>query len=1052
MVFNEALELPEDGRRTLTTQILKASDLNSNDLDLTFNIIKIPIKGRLESTDYPGQKRDSFTMRELVGSKVRYVHTADDEIRMDAFEFSVTDGTNTVYRTFRVNILPIDNKLPIVQVTGITLNEGTEKLISPYELGIEDADTDDDKIEITVVGDCVHGTLNFNGNIMATQFTLADLKENRITYKHDNSETTQDQFRFVVEDGTHRDFYLFPELKKTHEGSVTFPITIIPVDDELPRVVVNKTSTYISLNPDGSRTARLTKKHLRSSDRDSYNPELIYQITTPPKNGEIVKLDAANTPQPVTRFVQKDLDQKNIIFMLYEDVTDTEDFFIFTLIDQGGNSVKNQRYVFQWSFISLKEELLIVDEVEKELIISIQRRGFLGETSFVTVEAQGSLAEIDIDFTSQGISSRQVQINPGQSEAVWKIKILNDDIYEESEDFSVMLVDPVMSVFEDPIKATVEIIDPDDESMVMIPDPNYETVEPIGKFRVPVKRVGDISKEFACICGTVSGSAGGTGPIPLESFYDFISRPIDHQSVIRFNPGEAETFCEITIIDDSLYEPDEEFKVVLSQPTGGRIDPVNFETTITIKADPADTPQVYFEFEKIDVLEDVGKVEFRVFRKGSDLSNPSSCIVRSRSPNIPTSLASKADAARKRRATSADATADDILDDLEYHAAQAGTDYVGISKTITFESEETEKIVSIVILDDIGSPVMEGLEQFEVYLSMPQDCIFTEPLEMVVTIDDREDDKPQLSFKETRIDVTESDNEVNALVIRKGDLHQVTTVRCYTRQIAASVGQDYVERPNTDESIITFLPGQTVANCKVVLINDIMFEDKEDFRLVLGTPSSPVGATLGENPETLVTITDDNDEPTVGFEKPVYEVVEPAKGQIQRLRICVIRTGDLTTEMNGRVHTKDGNAESGLDYIPISKMILIERDHDKCCFEVEILYDNLKEIRESFTVWLKEPIDEKGSEPLIKQGRTIVYIKQRDLLADVTFPTEPKVLSLSDYDNVAKAAESPVAGYPVVCVTACDPKNPDFEKVQGLCEDERIDNSKTEYRNLVLTL
>ena len=53
---------------------------------------------------------------------------------------------------------------------------------------------------------------------------------------------------------------------------------------------------------------------------------------------------------------------------------------------------------------------------------------------------------------------------------------------------------------------------------------------------------------------------------------------------------------------------------------------------------------------------------------------------------------------------------------MKYHAAQAGTDYVGISKTITFLPEETSKIVSIVILDDVGSPVMEGLEQFEVYL------------------------------------------------------------------------------------------------------------------------------------------------------------------------------------------------------------------------------------------------------------------------------------------------------------------------------------------------
>ena len=834
MVFNEALELPEDGRRILTTTLLKASDLNSNDLDLIFNIIKIPIKGRLESTDSPGVKRDQFTMRELVGSKIRYVHTADDEIRMDAFEFSVTDGTNTVYRTFRVNILPVDNKLPIVHVSGITLNEGAEKLISPYELGIEDADTDDGRIEITVVGDCVHGTLNFNGNIMATEFTLADLKANKITYKHDGSETTQDQFRFVVTDGSHREFYLFPELKKTHEGSVTFPMHIVPVDDEAPRVIVNRTMTYVTENPDGSRTARLTNKHLRSSDRDSFNPELKYRITQPPKHGKMMKLSEANTLQPITEFYQKDLDTKSIIFELVDDVSATEDHFIFTLVDQGNNELSKQRYVFQWSFISLKQELMVVDEVEKELIITIQRRGFLGETSFVTVEADGALAEVSLDFTSEDVSSRQVQINPGQSEAVWKVKILDDSIYEESEDFIVKLSDPVMSIFEEPTRAEIEIIDPDDQSMVMIPSPQYTTVESIGKFRVPIKRVGDITKEFAVICSTTSGTAGGTGPIPLESFYDFISRPEGHQSVVRFAPGEAETFCEITIIDDSLYEPEERFTVELSQPTGGKIDPVLFKTELVIAVDPADAPIVSFEVGKVDITEDVGKVEFKVRRTGSDLSVPSSCIVRSRSPNIPTSLAS-----RSRRET-------DILDDLKYHAAQAGTDYVGISKTIHFDAEETEQTVSVVILDDVGSPVMEGLEQFEVYLSMPQDCVFGAPEEIVITIDDREDDKPEVAFRDTELKVNERDGIATALIIRKGDLNHLTTVRCFTRQIAASVGQDYIERPNTDESIITFKPGQTVAECRVTLVNDVMYENKEDFRLVLGTAVSDIGARIGE--------------------------------------------------------------------------------------------------------------------------------------------------------------------------------------------------------------
>ena len=70
---------------------------------------------------------------------------------------------------------------------------------------------------------------------------------------------------------------------------------------------------------------------------------------------------------------------------------------------------------------------------------------------------------------------------------------------------------------------------------------------------------------------------------------------------------------------------------------------------------------------------------------------------------------------------------------------------------------------------------------------------------------------------------------------------------------------------------------------------------------------------------------------------------------------------------------QDGNAESGLDYVPISKTITIEREEDRCCFEVEILFDKLKEIRESFTVWIKDPITEDGLEPTIKQGNKTVW-------------------------------------------------------------------------------
>lgn len=54
----------------------------------------------------------------------------------------------------------------------------------------------------------------------------------------------------------------------------------------------------------------------------------------------------------------------------------------------------------------------------------------------------------------------------------------------------------------------------------------------------------------------------------------------------------------------------------------------------------------------------------------------------------------------------------------------------------------------------------------------------------------------------------ESDGEVKAIVQRSGDISVTSTVRCYTRQGSAQVMMDYSERPNTEASLITFLPGE----------------------------------------------------------------------------------------------------------------------------------------------------------------------------------------------------------------------------------------------------
>lgn len=66
---------------------------------------------------------------------------------------------------------------------------------------------------------------------------------------------------------------------------------------------------------------------------------------------------------------------------------------------------------------------------------------------------------------------------------------------------------------------------------------------------------------------------------------------------------------------------------------------------------------------------------------------------------------------------------------------------------------------------------------------------------------------PKVQFRNAVNEVDEDSGQVSAIVYRSGDVSYKSTVRCYSRQGTAQVMMDFNERPNTDASIITFLPG-----------------------------------------------------------------------------------------------------------------------------------------------------------------------------------------------------------------------------------------------------
>uniref|UniRef100_A0A8C5TK83 FRAS1 related extracellular matrix 2 n=1 Tax=Malurus cyaneus samueli TaxID=2593467 RepID=A0A8C5TK83_9PASS len=958
-VISKGVSLKEGGKVTLTTDLLSTSDLNSPDENLVFTITRPPVRGHLECTDQPGVPISTFTQLLLAGNKVYYIHTSEDEVKMDSFEFEVTDGYNPVFRTFRISISDVDNKKPVVTIHNLVVSENEYKLITPFELTAEDRDTPDALLKFTITQVPVHGQIIFNNSKPVTTFTKQDLNENLISYKHDGTESVEDSFSFTVTDGTHTDFYVFPNTVFETRKPQTMKIRIMAVDNSVPQVVRNKGAQTLRVLATGHVGFLITNKVLKVEDRDSLH------ITG------------------------------NIVFHL-----------------------KNQHFRLNWAWISLEKEYYLVNEDSKYLDVVLKRRGYLGETSFISISTKDGTAKKDKDF--RGKAQKQVQFNPGQTLATWRVRILSDGEHEHSESFQIVLSDPVMAILEFPAASTVEIIDPGDESTVFIPQSTYTIEEDVGELFIPVRRSGDVSQELMVFCYTQQGTASGTAPTSVLSYSDYISRPEDHNSILRFDKDEREKMCRVVIIDDSLYEEAETFDVLLSMPMGGRIGAEFPSTRITIVPDKDDEPAFYFGNDEYYVDESAGYIEVRVWRTGTDLSKAASVTVRSRK--------------------------------CEPVTAEAGVDYVGISHNLDFSPGVNMQTFRVIILDDLGQPVLEGTEKFELVLRMPMNAALGEPSKTTIFINDSVSDLPKMQFKESVYVANENDGQISAMIYRSGDIRYTSTVRCYTRQGSAQVMMDFEERPNTDSSIITFLPGETEKPCTLVLMDDTFHEEKEELRLVLGTPrsDSSFGASIGEQNETLIKIQDDADKAIIKFGETKFSVSEPKDTrQVAIVRIPVLRLGDTSKVSVVRVHTKDGSATSGEDYHPVSEEIEFKEGETQHFVEIEVLFDGVREMREAFTVHLKP--DENMVAEIQVTTKAIVYIEEMNSMADVTFPSVPQVASLLIYDDTSKAKDrsSPIAGYPVICITACNPKYEEFDKTGSICASENINNTLTQYRWLV---
>ncbi|XP_012660764.1 extracellular matrix protein FRAS1 [Otolemur garnettii] len=932
IITNKGLVLDENSVKKITTLQLSAADRDSAPAELVYRITRQPQLGHLEHVASPGVQISSFTQADLTSRSVQYTHSSEAERHTDAFSFTLSDGVNEVAQTFHITLRPVDDSLPVVRSSGMRVQEGVRKTITEFELQAVDADTEAESVTFTIVQPPRHGTIERTSNgqqhfHLSSTFTMEDIYQKRVSYSHDGSNSLKDRFTFTVSDGTNSFFI-------TEEGGreiVTaapqqFQVDILPVDDGTPRIVTNLGLQWLEYMGDKA-TNLITKKELLTMDPDTEDAQLVYEITTGPKHGHL-----ENKLQPGTAaatFTQEDVNLGLIRYVLHEEKAhEMMDSFQFLVRDSKPNVVSDNVFHIQWSLISFKHTSYNVSEKAGSVSVTVQRAGNLNQYAIVLCHTEQGTAS-----SGSGVSSQpgqqdyveyagQVQFDEREDTKSCTIVINDDDVFENIESFTVGLSMPAYALLGDFTRAKVIINDTEDEPTLEFDKNTYRVNESAGFLYAPIERKGDSSSIVSAICYTIPKSAMGSSLYALESGSDFKSRGMSAESRVILGRGVTMSTCDVMIIDDSEYEEEEEFEVGLAQASdNARVGRV--ATARVLISGPNDASTVSLGNTAFTISEDAGTMKIPVIRHGTDLSTFTSVWCATR-PSDPAS-------------------------------ATPGVDYVPSSRKVEFGPGVTEQFCTLTILDDTQYPVIEGLETFVVFLSSAQGAELTKPFQAVIAINDTFQDVPSMQFTKDLLLVGEKEGVLHIPIIRSGDLSYESSVRCYTQSHSAQVTEDFEERRDADSSRITFLKGEKVKNCTVYIHDDSMFEPEEQFRVYLGHPLGNhwSGARIGKNTMVTITISNDEDAPTIEFEEAAYQVREPAgPDAIAILNVKVIRRGDLNRTSKIRCSTRDGSAQSGVDYYPKSRVLKFSPGVDHIFFKVEILSNEDREWHESFSLVL----------------------------------------------------------------------------------------------------
>lgn len=224
-------------------------------------------------------------------------------------------------------------------------------------------------------------------------------------------------------------------------------------------------------------------------------------------------------------------------------------------------------------YFILGDNTLLVNESAGFARVKVGRTGNALSRDIVEYTVTGSSAIPGEDYIApslNGVSNTgQVVFKAGKKQATIKIPLINDEIPEEIEVFSVGLQRSSNGSLSFPRTINISIIDDDNLAQIGFLTTTIQTSEDQKSVAITVIRRGDNSRTSSVDFRTINGTA--------IAGVDYRER----SGTITFNPGETQKTIAIEIIDDELDEPTKDFSVTLSNSSDS-IELFNSQVDISI--------------------------------------------------------------------------------------------------------------------------------------------------------------------------------------------------------------------------------------------------------------------------------------------------------------------------------------------------------------------------------------------------------------------------------------------------------------------------------------